>query len=87
MEIDETIEHLRAEREKLNAVIIALEQLRSSFAEAYVSLKRRGRKSMGADERKLVSIRMKAYWAQRHEQKTSASSESKDLAVGAASME
>ena len=84
MEVNETIECLRAEREKLNAVIAALERLKTATSEAYgLSKKRRGRKSMCLDERKLVSIRMKAYWARRHEQETSASSDAKGLAVGA----
>ena len=71
MEVDETIQLLRNEREKLDGIIVALGQLKSSISEAYaLRKKRRGRKSMGPDERRRVSERMKAYWAQRRSKRS-----------------
>jgi hypothetical protein len=78
MEVDETIQLLRSEREKLDGIIKALEQLKISISEAYALRKKlRGRKSMGPDERRTVSERMKAYWVQRRKNlQTRASSDS-----------
>lgn len=66
MDLDPAIRYLRAEVEKLDQVIASLEKLLSEpgpFLEA--PPKRRGRKSMGAQERQEVSARMKRYWAKR----------------------
>ena len=66
MDLDPAIRYLRAEVDKLDRVIASLEKL---MAEPGLSLdapaKRRGRKSMGAEERLEVSARMKRYWAKR----------------------
>lgn len=49
----------------------AIEQLSSIATNSPITggQKRRGRKSMGADERQQVSLRMKAYWAARRKEK------------------
>ena len=66
MDLSQTIQDLRLEKEKLERVIAALEDLqRNSVSHAFQPLsgKRRGRKSMNAKERQEVSARMKRYWA------------------------
>ena len=68
MDLEKAIEHLHAERERLERVIAALEELQKSAAGTPLPPKptsRRGRKSMGSDERLQVSERMKKYWASR----------------------
>jgi hypothetical protein len=72
MDILETIHFLRLEKAKLEAVIAALEELQqesSSRRIPHLGSRRRGRKSMGAQERREVSERMKRYWAGRSQQK------------------
>ena len=74
MDIAKTIQYLREEKAKLDAVVAALEQLqRESGSRRVPSLggKRRGRTSMDARERQEVSARMKRYWAKRRQQKSS----------------
>jgi hypothetical protein len=68
MDLSKTIQDLYAEKEKLERVIASLEELqRAADANSHVMgrNKRRGRKSMGSDERQEVSERMKKYWASR----------------------
>jgi hypothetical protein len=66
MDLEPAIRYLRAEVEKLDRVITSLEKLISQPSTALeLSAKRRGRKSMGAEERQQVSARMKRYWAKR----------------------
>jgi hypothetical protein len=68
MDLHKTIQDLYAEKEKLERVIASLEELqRAADANSHVMgrAKRRGRKSMGSDERQEVSERMKKYWASR----------------------
>ena len=56
------IRELCYRRDQLSRVI---SQLESFEAGSSVGKSRRGRKSMGAEERKKVSARMKKYWASR----------------------
>ena len=66
MDVRETLQQLYAEKQRLESVIASLEMLlRSNDSEAPPPRSRRGRKSMGAEERKMVSERMKNYWANR----------------------
>jgi hypothetical protein len=68
MDLHKTIQDLYAEKEKLERVIASLEELqRAADANSHVMgrSKRRGRKSMGSEERQEVSERMKRYWASR----------------------
>jgi len=68
MDLSKTIQDLYAEKEKLERVIASLEELqRAADANSHVMghAKRRGRKSMGSQERQEVSERMKKYWAGR----------------------
>jgi hypothetical protein len=63
------LQFLYAQKEKLEQAIAALEDLQRarslSLPPSPSRGKRRGRKSMGAAERKAVSMRMKKYWANR----------------------
>lgn len=67
MDLHKTIQDLYAEKEKLERVIASLEELQRAAAgnPLMTGRKRRGRKSMGAQERQDVSERMKRYWAGR----------------------
>lgn len=70
MDLYKAIQDLYAEKEKLERVIASLEELQRS-ADSLPSLpkpvKRRGRKSMSAEERQEVSERMKKYWESRRQ--------------------
>lgn len=69
MDLYKAIQDLYAEKEKLERVIASLEELQRAAGGGIPpqpsSGKRRGRKSMGAEERQEVSERMKKYWAKR----------------------
>lgn len=77
MDLYKAIRDLYAEKERLERVIASLEELQrkaSAPPEKTTSGKRRGRKSMSADERKEVSARMKKYWAGRRSNSAKAGS-------------
>ena len=66
MDLVKAIQDLHIEKEKLERVIAALEELqRDDSSSVHLGGKRRGRKSMNAEERREVSQRMKKYWASR----------------------
>jgi hypothetical protein len=67
MDFTKIIHLLSAQKAKLDQAITDLEELQRdrSRPSSLSSGKRRGRKSMGAEERKEVSQRMKTYWAKR----------------------
>ena len=72
MDLYKAIRELYAEKTRLEEAIASLEELVvAKSGDAVLKLdslqgkKRRGRKSMPADERRAVSDRMKRYWAQR----------------------
>jgi hypothetical protein len=70
MDLYKAIQDLYAEKAKLERVIASLEELQRAAGGGIPpapnsSSKRRGRKSMGAEERQEVSERMKKYWAGR----------------------
>jgi hypothetical protein len=66
MTLRKLIAALCKQREKLDDLIAAVEQQQSKALAATPKLpKRRGRKSMGPEERHVVSERMKKYWAGR----------------------
>ena len=69
MDLKKAIRDLREELETLNQVIASLELLQRTGT--LLTPRRRGRKSMDEQERKLVSERMKQYWAGRHDQASS----------------
>jgi hypothetical protein len=79
MDLYKAIRELYAEKERLEDAIASLEELmEAKLVTDELNLdnlkKRRGRKSMGAEERKQVSERMKKYWASRRVHKAKASS-------------
>jgi hypothetical protein len=68
MDLQQTLQTLYTERAMLVQVSAALEDIRQ-HKDGVRDLhhpKRRGRKFMGAQERRAVSERMKRYWAARH---------------------
>jgi hypothetical protein len=65
MDINAIIRQLHAEKERLDRVISSLEELQGGAAVEAPGGKRRGRKSMNAEERREVSERMKRYWELR----------------------
>jgi hypothetical protein len=75
MDLYKAIQDLYAEKEKLERVIASLEDLQRAAGGGIPPMpttgKRRGRKSMSADERTEVSARMKKYWAARRKGKHS----------------
>ena len=64
------IASLKSERQKVERAIASLEELLHSEQPAVDGeeppKRSRGRRSMGAEERRQVSERMKKYWASRH---------------------
>jgi len=75
MHLYKALQELYAQKQKLERVIASLEELRLS-GRAIPSLetgsKRRGRKTMGIEERQEVSKRMKRYWASRRKRRAEA---------------
>lgn len=68
MDLHQLIHDLRTEREQIDTVIRDLELLQSApgpLSRPILPVGRRGRKSMGVEERQQVSKRMKEYWAKR----------------------
>jgi hypothetical protein len=67
MDLFKAIQDLHAEKEKLERVIASLEELQCAAGLRIPPQpgagKRRGRKSMGPEERQEVSERMKKHWA------------------------
>jgi len=71
MDLAKTIQELRSRKELLERAIAKLEQLQGPGSGVSILLKRRGRKSMGPEERQNVSDRSKLYWAKRRQQRES----------------
>jgi hypothetical protein len=66
MDVREALQQLYAEKKRLEDVIASLELLaKNNEGETAAPHSRRGRKSMGPEERQKVSERMKKYWADR----------------------
>ena len=65
-----SLRELYLQREKIERAIEQLERLAADMPGGSAP-KRRGRKFMGAEERKIVSVRMKNYWAARRQQNVS----------------
>jgi len=72
MDLYKAIQDLYAEKEKLERIIVSLEELQRTAGPAPAlpkPAKRRGRKSMNPSERQEVSERMRKYWAARRQPK------------------
>jgi hypothetical protein len=66
MDFENLIKKLRKERSALDDVIALLVAARAAAeTKAAAVKKRRGRKSMGMEERRVVAERIKKYWAMR----------------------
>ena len=67
MDLLKTIQELYEERKRLDGAIAALESVLEADADSPNGhpSSRRGRKSMGSEERLEVSERMRKYWAAR----------------------
>jgi hypothetical protein len=72
LNLTKVIQDLRTEELRLSAAIAALEDLIRKRAEAPPTT-RRGRKFMGAEERRRVGTRMREYWAGRKKKSATAS--------------
>jgi len=68
MDVNKTLRELYAEKRRIDAMIASLE---NRLAKQHgKSVGRRGRTSMTADERQMVSQRMKLYWESRRARTT-----------------
>lgn len=66
LDLSQTIQELHAERKRIVDLIRKVEEVQQYYSKRPAreeTEKRRGRKSMGAAERRQVSERMKKYWA------------------------
>jgi hypothetical protein len=68
MDLLKMIQELREEKERLDRVIASLEDLRDVMEIDALRKSRRGRKSMGPEERREVSARMRKYWEGQRKQ-------------------
>jgi arylsulfatase A-like enzyme len=75
MDLTRIIQQLHAERDKLSQAIATLEQFQQERNTTVSAHRTRGRKSMDAEERKVVAERMKTYWAKKRQQDTKQSKE------------
>ncbi len=78
MNLMELIRSLYGEKEVIERAIASLEELQQITQQRprLSSGKRRGRKSMSADERKQVSARIKEYWAAKRKERSRAAGHS-----------
>ena len=67
MDVEKTLRELYAEKRAIDATIASLERQLGAGARNG-SPKKRGRKSMSTQERRVVSERMRRYWENRREQ-------------------
>ena len=65
MDLQQAIRELYDEKERIDGVIASLEQYLKRSGAVAIPKRRRGRKSMGPEERQEVSARMRNYWAAR----------------------
>ena len=76
IDLSSTLRDLYAEKERIEQVIASLEAIQdgSPASVPTAKLSKRGRKSMGPEERRTVSERMRKYWEnRRHGQERAAS--------------
>ena len=76
IDLRNVLKDLYTQRERLEHVITSLEALQQGSAAGLPPQKKtnRGRKSMGAKERREVSERMRKYWAARRKKEAQAAS-------------
>ena len=72
MDLFQAIRQLRFRRQQVERAIALLEDLSKDDSDHSIMIRqRRGRTSMGPEERQEVSKRMKTYWASRRQRKAS----------------
>jgi hypothetical protein len=71
MDFWKALSELHLERERLNRIIATLEGMTGNGNGKSRPRSRRGRKGMPEDERRVVSERMRAYWARRRSAQSS----------------
>lgn len=86
MDIERMIRDLKAERDRLNEIIVAFEQLGKNTIST-VSTKRRGRKFMDKDGRREVSERMRRYWAGKRKERQAAAPKTSSASADSAPSE
>jgi len=70
MDLYQAIRQLRFRRQQVERAIALLEELSKDDSDKGIIMRpRRGRTSMGPEERSEVSKRMKTYWASRRQRK------------------
>jgi hypothetical protein len=67
MDLVKAIQELTAQKKQLDAAIATLEGLMGGTPAK--ATKKRGRKQMSPEERRIVSARMSKYWASRRKEK------------------
>ena len=80
------IQQLRDELERIKSAIAALESVAPSGVVTmplHPAPRKRGRKGMNAEERKVVSERMRRYWAERRRQETTSQEDAAAYATSA----
>ncbi len=70
MDLVKAIQELSVQKKQLDAAIATLEGLLGGVS-VKATGKKRGRKQMSAEERRVVSARMSKYWAGRRKEKSS----------------
>jgi hypothetical protein len=84
VDLYKAIRELVEERKRIDRIIASLEAmlekgtLPGQGKTQATPAKRRGRKSMGVEERKLVSERMSRYWAQKRAEKENGAAQTTD---------
>ena len=68
MDLTQILAQLYAQRDRVRQVIATLEQFQQEKTTAVPAHRKRGRKSMGIEERKVAAERMKTYWARKRQQ-------------------
>lgn len=81
MDVEKTLRELYAEKRTLDATIASLEKRLAAGGNG--AAKKRGRRSMSTQERRVVSERMRRYWENRREQTRELDSEAGDKADAA----
>jgi hypothetical protein len=76
MDLTRIIQQLYAERDRVQQAIATLEQFQQEKTTVVPAHRKRGRKSMSAEERKIVAERMKTYWANKRQQNEKPSEDS-----------
>jgi hypothetical protein len=78
MDLTQILAQLYAQRDRVRQVIAILEQFQQEKNTAVLAHKKRGRKSMGTEERNVVAERMKTFWANKRQQESNSPEKTRD---------